>query len=114
MPQKPLKSLNGSAAMLTVARPTTSPALVNSVICVRQDRAVRVRVALVPAPAGHVAEVLAEAGDVGRLGEVGASAPMNSGRPYSFLANALTYAPQAPSAARLGCFSPGFFHISGG
>ena len=35
----------------------------------------------------------------------------NSGRPYSFLANAFTQAPQAPRAARFGCLSPGFAHI---
>src|SRR3954451_18585469 len=34
VPQKPLKSSNGSSAMLTVAMPTTSPALPNSLIWV--------------------------------------------------------------------------------
>ena len=37
----------------------------------RQERSARVRVALVPAPAGQVLPVLGEAGDVGRFGEVG-------------------------------------------
>src|SRR5215210_222835 len=32
-PQKPLKDRIGSSARLTLARPTVSPALVNSVIC---------------------------------------------------------------------------------
>ncbi len=70
VPQKPLKSLNGSAAMLTVARPTVRPALPNSVIWVGRTVPCEVGVALVPAPARHVAEVLPEAGEVGRFGEV--------------------------------------------
>ena len=43
-----------------------------------------------------------------------AEAAMKSGRPYSALANALTHAPQAPRAARLGAFSPGLLYNSGG
>ena len=39
---------------------------------------------------------------------------MNSGRPYSARAEALTQAPHVASAARFGAFSPGAFHIAAG
>src|SRR5687768_11536516 len=103
----------GSSATFTVAMPTVTPELVNSVICCGSS-----------APRGFVSrwyqpqpgispKSLAKPAmlvDSARSAEQ----TMNSGRPYSAFAYALTHEPQVASADRLAAFSPAGFHISAG
>src|SRR4029453_7104926 len=106
-PQNPSKSFMGSAAMFTDARPTMRPALVNSVICCGRS-----------APRGflsrsyqpHPFSPSKSFAKPAMFVESARSAEhaMNNGRPYLFFAYVLTHAPHVASAARFGCFSPGF------
>ena len=89
------------------------PALVNSVISVGRSaprgfasRSYQPQPTRSPNPLPNPARLVDSARS--------ADAAMKSGRPYSAFANELTHAPQAPSAARLGAFSPGCFQICGG
>src|SRR5688572_17389811 len=113
VPQKPLKSSNGLAAMFTVAMPTARPAFVNSVIWVGrtvprgfESRSYQPHPGRSPKSLPKPARLV----DSARSAE----APMKSGRPCSALAYEFTQAPQLPRAARLGCLSPGCFHRSAG
>src|SRR4029079_4174746 len=95
VPQKPFHSLNVSAAMFTVARPTISPALPNSVICVGSTVPARFESRSYQPSPGMSPESLAKPArlvDSARS----ADAPRNSGRPCSFFENALTYEPHTP------------------
>ena len=103
----------GSSARFTVASPTVTPALVNSVIsCGRSDPRGFVSRLYQPQPGISMKSLAKPAMFVESARS--AEQAITSGRSYSCRAKALTQAPHVASAARLGDFSPGFFQIEAG
>ena len=111
--QKPLNEPIGSSARLTVARPTVTPALVNSVISWGSSEPRGFVSRLYQPQPGISSKSLANPAMFVESAR-SAEQAITSGRSYSWRANALTHAPHVASAARLGAFSPGFFHMVGG
>src|SRR2546429_9784385 len=103
----------GSSARFTVASPTVTPALVNSVIsCGRSDPRGFVSRLYQPQP-GISSKPLAKPAMFVESAR-SAEQEITSGRPNPCRAKALTKAPPDASAARLGVISQGLFHTTEG
>jgi ABC-type amino acid transport system permease subunit len=93
--------------------PTLTPALVNSVISCGSSAPRGLVSRLYQPQPGRSSQSLAKPAMLVDSARSALQA-ITSGRSYSARAVALTQAPQAASAARLGAFSPGCFQIAAG